>query len=68
MVKGLGGGGYKPLTKIFDMFQMTRASSGVSKFYNDMLMQGGPDGNFQSETLFRKDKSLTLNNGLDIIV
>ena len=50
------------------MFQMTRASSGVSKFYNDMLMQGGPDGNFQSETLFRKDKSLTLNNGLDIIV
>lgn len=33
------------------------------KFYNDMLMQAGPDGNVQSEILFRKDESFTLNNG-----
>ncbi|KAG0597729.1 hypothetical protein M758_12G016900 [Ceratodon purpureus] len=33
------------------------------KFYNDMLMQAGPNGNVQSEILFRKDSSFTLNNG-----
>ncbi|MCD9639510.1 hypothetical protein HAX54_024092 [Datura stramonium] len=27
------------------------------KYYNDLLMQGGPSGNVQSEVLFRKDKS-----------
>ncbi|CAN4088347.1 unnamed protein product [Withania somnifera] len=27
------------------------------KYYNDLLMQGGPSGNVQSEILFRKDKS-----------
>lgn len=33
------------------------------KFYNDMLMQAGPDGNVQSEILFRKDSAFTLANG-----
>jgi hypothetical protein len=33
------------------------------KFYNDMLMQAGPNGNVQSEILFRKDSSFTLANG-----
>lgn len=27
------------------------------KYYNDLLMQGGPYGNVQSEILLRKDKS-----------
>lgn len=27
------------------------------KFYNDLLMQGGPFGNVQSEIIFQKDKS-----------
>lgn len=27
------------------------------KYYNDLLMQGGPSGNVQSEIIFQKDKS-----------
>ncbi|BAS84705.1 Os03g0416300, partial [Oryza sativa Japonica Group] len=27
------------------------------KYYNDLLMVAGPDGNVQSELLFRKDRS-----------
>lgn len=33
------------------------------KFYNDLLMQAGPQGNVQSEVLFRKDKSFTFEKG-----
>jgi hypothetical protein len=33
------------------------------KFYNDMLMSAGPDGNVQSEILFRKNPDFTLANG-----
>lgn len=33
------------------------------KYYNDMLMQAGPDGNVQSEILFKKDSRFTLANG-----
>lgn len=33
------------------------------KYYNDWLMQSGPDGFVQSELLFRKDKSFTFEKG-----
>ncbi|KAL3529650.1 hypothetical protein ACH5RR_008972 [Cinchona calisaya] len=33
------------------------------KYYNDWLMQAGPDGFVQSELLFRKDKSFTFEKG-----
>lgn len=28
-----------------------------TKFYNDLLMEAGPDGNVQSEVLLRKDEN-----------
>ncbi|MCH97731.1 protein COBRA-like, partial [Trifolium medium] len=33
------------------------------KFYNDFLMQAGPNGNVQSELLFRKDDSFMFDKG-----
>jgi hypothetical protein len=53
---------YKALNPYGDSSNNTALFWGV-KYYNDMLMQGGPDGNVQSEILFRKDSSFTLANG-----
>ncbi|KAJ3673089.1 hypothetical protein LUZ60_006463 [Juncus effusus] len=33
------------------------------KYYNDLLMQAGPDGNVQSEILFQKDPSFSFSKG-----
>lgn len=33
------------------------------KFYNDLLIHAGPEGNVQSEILFRKGADFTLSNG-----
>eukprot|EP00850_Spirogloea_muscicola_P015772 SM000124S25904 [mRNA] locus=s124:60697:63359:+ [translate_table: standard] len=33
------------------------------KYYNDLLLPAGPDGNVQSEVLFRKDGMFTLSKG-----
>jgi hypothetical protein len=54
---------YKPLNP-FGLHAVNNSAIfwGV-KFYNDMLMQAGPDGNVQSEILFRKDNLFSLANG-----
>lgn len=33
------------------------------KYYNEYLLQAGPDGNVQSDILFQKDADFTLKNG-----
>ncbi|XP_051121025.1 protein COBRA-like [Andrographis paniculata] len=53
---------YKPLTP-YQTINDTAILWGV-KFYNDLLMHAGPQGNVQSELLFRKEKSsFTLDKG-----
>ncbi|CAK9204140.1 unnamed protein product [Sphagnum troendelagicum] len=53
---------YKPLNPYGPSSNNSALFWGV-KYYNDMLMQGGPDGNVQSEILFRKDSLFTLASG-----
>ncbi|KAL3683572.1 hypothetical protein R1sor_001594 [Riccia sorocarpa] len=52
----------KSLTPYGDIANDTAMFWGV-KYYNDMLMQAGPEGNVQSEVLFAKDSTFTLRNG-----
>ncbi|GLJ44188.1 hypothetical protein SUGI_0922230 [Cryptomeria japonica] len=53
---------YKPLTP-YGTINDTAMLWGV-KYYNDMLMQAGPDGNVQSEILFQKDmRTFTFKQG-----
>lgn len=53
---------YKPLTP-YGAINDTAMLWGV-KYYNDMLMQAGPDGNVQSEILFQKDmRTFTFKQG-----
>lgn len=53
---------YKPLTPYGDIVNDTAMFSGV-EYYNEMLLQAGPEGNVQSEILFAKDSRFTWNNG-----
>ncbi|BBN16473.1 hypothetical protein MPTK1_7g06600 [Marchantia polymorpha subsp. ruderalis] len=52
----------KALTPYGDVANDTSLFWGV-KYYNDMLMQAGAEGNVQSELLFAKDSYFTLNKG-----
>nr|GMD34075.1 COBRA-like protein 4 [Ipomoea batatas] len=53
---------YKPLVP-YQSINDTGMFYGM-KFYNDLLMEAGPNGNVQSEVLLKKDKeTFTLNQG-----
>lgn len=53
---------YKPLN-VFGSLNDTGMFYGI-KYYNDLLMQAGPEGNVQTEMILRKDKStFTLDQG-----
>ncbi|CAM6102073.1 unnamed protein product [Calypogeia fissa] len=53
---------YKALTPYGDIVNDTAMFWGVD-YYNQMLLQAGPDGNVQSELLFAKDSRFTWSNG-----
>ena len=63
MVKALGGGGSLTSNQNISYVSDDLGIFWGVKFYNDMLLQGGLDGNLQSETVFRRDESFMLNNG-----
>ncbi|XP_027122437.1 protein COBRA-like [Coffea arabica] len=52
---------YKPIIP-YGLINDTAMLWGI-KYYNDWLMQAGPDGFVQSELLFRKGKSFTFDKG-----
>ncbi|KAJ7299887.1 hypothetical protein O6H91_Y122700 [Diphasiastrum complanatum] len=52
---------YKPLTP-YGSINDTAMFAGM-KYYNDMLMEAGPNGNVQSEVLLQKDSRFTLSQG-----